>query len=65
MRNLIMESLDVKYSHHRCEYCSNTDWYWCYNLQYLRDLKEIKYLILSIKKDRIPSAKVVRSLLIK
>ena len=45
MRNLIMESLDVKYSHHRCEYCSNTDWYWCYNLQYLRDLKEIKYLM--------------------
>ena len=53
MRNLIMESLDVKYSHHRCEYCSNTDWYWCYNLQYLRDLKEeIRLLILCIKKDR-------------
>lgn len=62
MRNLIMESLDVKYSHHRCEYCSNAYRYWCYDLQYLRDIEE--EVILNIKKDRIPSAKVVRSLLI-
>ena len=50
MRNLIMESLDVKYSHHRCEYCSNTYRNRCYNLQYLRDIKE--EIISDIKKDR-------------
>lgn len=54
MRNLIMESLDVKYSHHRSKYCSNSYRYWCYNLQYLRDIKKV---ILNIKKDRHTLAK--------
>ena len=55
MRNLVRKGYDVRYSHHGCEYCSHADKYRRDNIQHSRDIKEV---ILCIKKDRPNSTKV-------
>jgi hypothetical protein len=49
MRNLLGKGLNVGTVHHGCEYCGDTDKYWCHSLQYLHLDEEID---LDIKKDR-------------
>ncbi|WP_026652422.1 hypothetical protein [Butyrivibrio proteoclasticus] len=56
MRNLDGKGYDVRYSHHGCEYCSHTYKHRCDYIQYSRDIKEV---ILCIKKDRQNSTKVI------
>ena len=49
MRNIDRKGLDAGVYRHGNKYCSNAGKYRSYNLQYLRDIKEI---VTDIKKDR-------------
>lgn len=56
MRNIDGSRIVARRSYHLCEYCSNAYKYRCYDLQYLHKSKEV---IMSIKKDRHNSSKVI------